>query len=85
MIKHKIIKKEVTEKESIVCDICGKEYSLNGGYNKDFIEAQEFIHIHHEGGFGSIFGDTLAGDIGSIIDVDICQHCFKKIIVDKMK
>jgi len=78
--------KEASIKDSIVCDLCGQEYSLDDGqYTKNFIEAQEFIHIHHEGGYGSIFGDAFAGDIGSIIDIDICQHCFKKYIVNKIK
>lgn len=77
MIKYKTITKQFAEKDSIVCDICGKEYSYDlSSDRREFLEEQEFIHIHHRGGYGSIFGDSIS------IDVDICQHCFKKHIVD---
>jgi len=75
MIKRKIVKKEISEKESIVCDICGKEYSYD---TLSILDAQEFISIHRIGGYGSIFGD------GHPINMDICQHCFKKYVWDKI-
>ena len=88
MIKNKIVLKEVPVKDYVQCDLCGKKYSYDislGVDEKQLLEAQEFIHIHHVGGFYSIFGDGDLGDKEGIIDVDICQHCFKKYIVDKIK
>ena len=60
---------------SITCDICGKEYSKE----KDIYECQEFIHIYENCGYGSIFGD------GDSIELDICQHCFKKLFEGKYR
>lgn len=79
----KTIKKniEVEEKVSAICDLCGKEYS----YKNEWHETQEFIHIHYIGGWASIFGDAEMGDKKGQIDIDICQHCFKSHIVDKIK
>jgi hypothetical protein len=86
MIKYKTVTKPVFEKDSIVCDMCGKEYSYDMSLGQsEYIEAYEFVHIHHVGGYSSIFGDGDLGDKEGIIDVDICQHCFKKLIVNKIK
>lgn len=59
-------------KRSIVCDICNKEYEVNGEDLHAMFEAQEFIHIDFRGGYGSIFGD------GTKVSLDICQHCLKE-------
>jgi len=40
----------------------------------DFIEFQEFVEIKHRCGYGSIFED------GSVLHVDLCQHCFKALL-----
>ncbi len=81
-----IIKRKVTQdieiNSTIVCDLCGAEYSYDAGW--DQMEAQEFVSIRHKGGFSSIFGDTFAGNPMGFVDVDICQKCFKEHIVDKM-
>ena len=53
--------------ESIVCDVCKKEYSYT-----NFMEIQEFKEIFVFGGFDSVFGD------GSKKRLDICQHCLKE-------
>jgi len=66
----KNIVKIQTEKSliaSIVCDVCKKEFN-------DLFEMQEFISINKNCGYESIFGD------GSIIDIDICQCCFKELL-----
>jgi hypothetical protein len=54
---------------SITCDCCKKEY-----LSEDFFEIEEFINISKYTGYGSIFGD------GSIVELDICQHCAKKLL-----
>ena len=56
----------------VICDICKKKYDND----KDFLETQEFFHIQETGGYGSVFGD------GKEINVDICQHCMNKILID---
>jgi hypothetical protein len=56
--------------KNIKCDYCGKKYD----YVNDMFECQEIIQIKHECGYDSVFGD------GEFLDIDICQHCFKKII-----
>jgi hypothetical protein len=77
-----IIKKEITEKTliptKVICDICGAAYSTELSSDEIF-EAQEFISIRRQGGYGSIFGDE------EPIEVDICQYCFKKLVMDKKR
>jgi hypothetical protein len=86
MIKYKTVRKSSSVKDSVVCDLCGKEYSYDMSLGKtEWAEANEFVHIHYVGGYGSIFGDGDLGDKEGVVDVDICQHCFKKKIVDKIK
>jgi hypothetical protein len=82
MIKHTLVLKEVPVKDYVQCDLCGKKYSYDislGADSRQFLGAQEFLHIEKHCGYGTIFAD------GDTIRVDICQHCFKKHIVDKMK
>ena len=72
MIKLKEIESQPTyEVESIKCDICNKTYN-------DTYELLEFTYIRKECGYSSVFGD------GDIIEIDICQHCLRKIIVDNI-
>lgn len=61
------ILKEFEELKAIQCDFCKNKYY-------DIFEIQEFIEITHQCGYGSVFGDS------QIINLDICQHCFEKII-----
>ena len=68
--------------ESIVCDICKKEYRTAkhpDGYTMDFLEAQEFTHIKFTGGYDSIFGDSVS------FECDICQHCLKEKLGDYIR
>lgn len=58
--------------ESIICDICKKEYT-------DTFEIQEFTSISKDCGYASVFGD------GDNIECDICQHCLKKFIDGKYR
>ena len=67
MIKKKTVKVDIEEFESIVCDVCKKEYKKC----VEDIELQGFIHIRFTGGWGSVFGD------GCSMGADICQHCLK--------
>jgi len=53
----------------IKCDICGKEYSL---LTDDNLEAQEFVYIEFEAGYGTIFED------GENYELHMCQHCLKE-------
>jgi antitoxin CcdA len=55
--------------KSIVCDCCKKEY-----LETDVFELEEFINISKINGYGSIFGD------GSILELDLCQHCIKNFL-----
>ena len=66
MIKNKIVEQKVKVAESIICDICQKEYICK----KDWEEVQEFVRINTLAGYGSVFGD------GSTVKIDICQRCF---------
>lgn len=63
---------ETLEVVFITCDVCKKEYEID-----DTFEIQEFYHITHQCGYGSVFGD------GEVLKIDICQHCLKKIIEEK--
>jgi redox-regulated HSP33 family molecular chaperone len=78
MIRKINMTKEIEVKKSIVCDLCGKEYFYDKDWHDD-LEIQEFISIHTIGGYSSIFGDD------EPIDVDMCQHCFKKYVWDNIR
>ena len=71
MKKYKKEQREVEVVESIVCDVCKKEFSYAKDKNEYILEMQEFQHIAFIGGFGSVFGD------GASVRLDICQHCLK--------
>lgn len=74
MIKYKTktIKQKIEDK--VICDVCKKEFDCK----TDWEEVQEFHCIRIRGGYGSVFGD------GVKWKVDICQHCFEKMIKDYM-
>lgn len=61
---------EVEILDSLECDICHTNYD-------DMMDVQEFIKINYVGGFRSIFGD------GNRLQIDICQHCFKRILLNE--
>ena len=50
------------------CDVCGLDLLENEN------EGEEAVAIHGFGGYSSIFGD------GSEYCIDMCQHCFNKIL-----
>lgn len=66
----------VLEPEKKKCDRCEKEYFIAHHEDApgDLWEAQEFLHINHGCGFGSIFGDL------NTIECDLCQHCVKDLL-----
>lgn len=71
MIEYK--DEEVVQKVTFrkTCDKCG--FSIISD-DEDFVNWQEFIHIRHDCGYGSIFGDT------SNLTLDLCQDCFKELL-----
>ena len=73
-VKEQIVSKY--EVESKTCDICGKTYTKE---NNDILEFQEFLEIRFNGGYGSVFGDMM------LVECDICQHCLKTMLGDKVR
>lgn len=67
MILTKNVMIQQSQVETIICDICKKQFDIE----KDWMETQEFLHIHLIGGYGSILGDE------SNVRCDICQHCLQ--------
>ena len=55
--------------DALVCDRCGREAKPD-----DYVEYQEFVRVHFEGGYGSIFGDCVEHRC------DLCQHCVKDVL-----
>jgi len=53
-----------------VCDRCRRR-AVPG--DSDF-EAEEFVSIRHNGGYGSVFGD------GIRFEIDLCQHCVSELL-----
>lgn len=64
---------------AVTCDVCKKTWRYDKDDGDDWIETQEFLHIAHHGGYGSVFGD------GSCMVLDICQHCTKKILGEYLR
>ena len=62
---------KVSEPITVTCDICKKVYDI-----LDECEIQEFEFIRRKGGYNSVFGDEY------VVEMDICQHCLKKLIGD---
>jgi len=54
--------------QSLICDKCGKETDI------DDLECQEYVSINHNCGYSSIIGDMKK------VEIDLCQHCFIKLI-----
>lgn len=55
--------------EVCVCDRCGRVMGPN-----DIDENQERLTIDFRAGYGSVFGD------GNQVQLDLCQHCVKKVL-----
>jgi len=70
MIKYEEIQIRQKKSVSVICDVCKKEFSCD----KDIMELEEFHHIRFRGGYASVFADDVP------YKVDICQHCFKKLL-----
>ncbi len=68
-IDEPVIFQKVT---AYICDCCHKEYT-------DDVDMQEFLCFHNTGGYGSVFGD------GAEMNVDLCQHCVKKLLGEFMQ
>lgn len=66
MIETKTVTKTAIGITAYICDMCSKRITSDNIY-----EFQEMVHIRHDCGYGSVFGD------GNKINLDICQHCFK--------
>lgn len=63
----------------VKCDLCEKEYSFNSDESpEEMLIAQEFFHIRHLGGYLSSFGDM------SELVLDICDSCFKEMLLNKI-
>ena len=70
-----------TVNTAIICDCCKKAFVPRARNEKkgvlDFAtdyEIQEMLHWETIGGYSSIFGDC------SRIQIDLCQHCVKKLL-----
>ena len=72
MNKYKEIEIKSKKLESVICDVCKKEYSV--GIFNDELEIQEFFDISVNCGYSSVFGD------GNKLEANICQHCAKEIL-----
>ena len=59
------------EPESIICDRCGRR-AENDSENFEF---QEFLSIDNIGGYRSVIGD------GKRLQLDLCQHCLKELLL----
>lgn len=57
------------------CSVCGFDFLEDEDSNYG-MEAQEVFSFSDVGGYSSVFGD------GVEISIDICQHCFKKLLGD---
>lgn len=68
MRRYEVVKEDVRRLVELRCSVCDKDVT------HDPLEFQETIQISHMGGFGSVFGDGLE------VNVDLCQHCFKKLL-----
>lgn len=71
MIQHDEIEetKKIKVQKSITCDCCGKTVKYNDGTFESY-EAENFIHIRKDFGYGSEIGDE------EEISIDVCEQCF---------
>lgn len=72
---------EIEVVESVTCNKCGKIIKVNNPDSKsdDWIEIQEMFGYTSHCGYGSVFGD------GFIYTVELCQTCWKEIIMPYVK
>lgn len=70
MRTYKIVSEPRRKLVELTCSVCGLDL-LN-----DELEEQESVCFADVGGFNSVFGD------GNEISIDICQHCFKRLLGD---
>lgn len=69
MINYKTRKVSQDIIVSKTCDICKKTVR---DCKEEWIEYGNFVRFSDRCGYGSIFGD------GSLIEIDICQHCLNE-------
>lgn len=66
--------------DSVTCDVCGRTFRYADASAKDdLLEIEELVHIEHNCGYGSIIEDQY------FYDLDICQHCVKERLGDKLR
>ena len=58
--------------DTIVCDCCKTILECGSVFHD--MDIQEVLSISKIVGYGSIFGD------GNLIQLDLCQHCVKKLL-----
>lgn len=68
MRDYEYVPVETRQLTKLTCDVCGLDLLA------DDMERQEAFHLNQEGGYTSVFGD------GAEIHIDLCQHCFKKLL-----
>lgn len=68
MRRYDFVEVKESQLVELTCSICKKDLLA------DEMERQESFHLSQTGGYSSIFGD------GVEVYIDICQHCFKKIL-----
>ena len=74
MKKFEEVETTVKMLDAITCDCCKIEY-----LEKDVFEMEEFLSVSRINAYGSIFGD------GSILELDLCQHCIKKVLGEYLR
>lgn len=74
MIETGIIIEQREIVTAVTCDRCAKRMTKD-----DWIDWQEMLQIHFQGGYGSVFGD------GMSFHCDLCQHCVKDVLGDYIK
>lgn len=62
------VQQEINKPITVTCDICHTTFEW------DSCDAEEFEFIRRIGGYSSVFGDEYS------VELDICQHCLKKMI-----
>lgn len=60
--------------DKYVCDKCEKVFD-----REDIMDVQEMVHVGFSAGYSSVFGD------GNVVELDLCQHCFKELAGEYVK
>jgi len=68
MRKYDLVTVKERQLVELTCSVCGQDLLA------DEMELQETFSFSQIGGYSSVFGD------GASISIDICQHCFKKML-----